>query len=54
MIPKEKKRMKLPVFKDPNEKISIIKIIMECIGKDLTKMAVPGTSDNSFLFGSLK
>ena len=42
MIPKEKRRTKLPVFKDPNEKISIFKIIAECIGKDLSRMAVPG------------
>jgi len=41
-IPREPKvRERLPVFKNPNEKINIWSIIKDAIGKDLTKFSVP-------------
>lgn len=36
-------RTRLPVFKDPKFKFSIWSIIKDAIGKDLSKLTVPGT-----------
>ena len=35
-------RNRLPALKDPNEKFSVWSLIKDCIGKDLSKIAVPG------------
>lgn len=35
------KRNSLPVKKDPNQKLNIWELIKDCIGKDLTKIALP-------------
>jgi hypothetical protein len=32
----------LPAKKDPNEKINVIEILKDSIGKDLSRFAVPG------------
>ncbi len=35
-------RTKLPAMKDPKEKINILSVLKDAIGKDLTRFAVPG------------
>lgn len=40
----EPRRYKLPVQKNPNEKLKIWSLIKDSIGKDLSKFAVPGNS----------
>lgn len=36
-------RMMLPHLKDPNQKISVFKLLKDCVGKDLTRISLPVT-----------
>lgn len=38
----EECRTQLPCFKDPNEKLRIFSVLKDMVGKDLTKIALPG------------
>jgi hypothetical protein len=38
----EEHRRSLPCFKDPNEKVRLISVIKDMVGKDLTKITLPG------------
>ena len=42
LISKDKKRFNLPFFRDPSEKFNIWSIVKDSVGKDASKMAVPG------------
>lgn len=36
------RRDQLPALKDPKEKLNIWALLKDCIGQDLTKIALPG------------
>jgi hypothetical protein len=45
----EKSRTKLPKAIDPNEKINFLSVIKDNIGKDLSKITMPGKLKKKYL-----